>query len=463
MRKTMAATGKGWQILVLLVTCGSGGAWGQWGLGGMWGAGGRGEDLAGSTPPSRVAFRPWLSAQGIYSQAVGQQSLTGARRNFYGYGGTAGVSGARRWERTSLGGFYTANYQRWSGGARIAGASQVVGLSVSHQATQRVGVYATQFAGSSLGGFGYGAPAGAFGGWGVTGAAMAPLAGLAGGPLADLGGNGLVDNEIFGTRVNFYGTSGGVNFRPNLQWSFGGGAQAGYVRRRGAGLRDLNSVGVFGGASYQPGPRTTVGMGYGFSEFSYPKVFGDNRAQHASVNLTHQLTQQTTITLGGGVYRMNTTFLGAVDVDPVVAELLGVQRQIEIQKRSFAGWSGTAAIRRSWREWGLSLGYMHGLNPGNGVILASRRDSVFGSAGRSIGRFSVGVFGGYYRWSGLFERATLESGSVAATTGFRVVGDLHFGLNGGYSYFETAAAPRRWQRFVSANLTWTPSLAAFRF
>lgn len=462
MRRTMIAAGKGWQILVLLVTCGCGGAWGQWGLGGILGAGGAGID-SGSTPPSRIAFRPWLSAQGSYTETVGQQSLAGGRRDFYGYGGAAGVSGAKSWERTSLGGFYTASYQRWSGRGGISGMSQVVGFSVSHQATQRVGVYATQFAGSSLGGFGYGAPAGAFGGWGVTGAAMAPLAGLAGSQLTDLGGNGLVDNEIFGTRVNFYGTSGGVNFRPSVRWSFGGGAQAGFVRRRGSGLRDLNSAGVFGGAAYQPGPRTAVSVSYGFSQFSYPKVFGENRAQFASLQVSHQLTPTTSVSLGGGVYRMNTTFLGTVEVDPAVAELLGVQRQLEIQKRSYSGWSGEAAIHRRWQEWGVSLGYVHGLNPGNGVILASRRDSVFGSAGRSFGRFSVGLYGGYYRWSGLLEKTTLDSGSVAATTGLRVVGDLHFGINGGYSFYETAAAPRRWQRFVSANLTWTPSLAAFRF
>ncbi len=462
MRKTKTAAGKRWQILVLLATCGSGGVWGQWGMGGMLGAGGMGND-SGSTPPSRIAFRPWLSAQGTYTEAAGQQSQTAGRRDFYGYGGAAGVSGAKSWERTSLGGFYTASYQRWSARGGIAGASQVVGLSVSHQATNRVGLYATQFAGSSLGGFGYGAPAGAFGGWGVTGAAMVPLAGLSGGPLADLGGNGLVDNEIFGTRVNFYGTSGGVNFRPSLRWSFGGGAQAGFVRRKGAGLRDLNSAGVFVGTAYQPGQRTTVGVSYGFSQFSYPKLFGENRAQFLSANLSHQLTPDTAVWVGGGVYRMNTTFLGTVEVDPAVAELLGVQRQLEVQKRSYSGWSGSVGISRRWREWGVSLGYMHGLNPGNGAILASRRDSVFGSAARSIGRFSVGVFGGYYRWSGLLQKTTLESGSVAASTGFRVVGDLHFGINGGYSFYDSAAIPRRWQRFVSANLTWTPSLAAFRF
>lgn len=420
-------------------------------------------DVTGSMPPSRLSFRPWASANGSYSQVVGQQTIDNRRRDFYGYGGAAGLSGAKVWERTAVGAFYTASYRRWAGGRDLSGTSQVVGMTVSHRLTNRVGLYAAQLAGSSLGGFGYGAPAGAFGGWGVVGAVMAPIGGMMGGPLTDFGENGLVDNELFGTRVNFYSTSGGIQYSPNPRWSFRGGAQAGFVRRKGRGLRDLNSVGGFTGVGYRLGQRSQIGINYGYSEFSYPKLFGNNRVQFASMGLAHQLTPQTTLTLGGGGYRMDTTFLGRVEVDPAIAELLGVPVQLEVQKRSFYGWVGRASIHRTWREWGLSLGYAHGLNPGNGLILASRRDTVFGSASRGIGRLSFGLYGGYFRWSGLLQNAKVNSGSVAASSGLRVVGDLHFGMNAGYSFFDTGTGPRRWQRFVSANLTWTPSLAAFRF
>ncbi len=434
---------------------------GQWGVGGLGGI--LGSDDPGGMPPSRIAFRPWISANGSYSQMLGEQSMPGLRRDFYGYGASAGVSGARGWERTSVAGFYSANYQRWTGGGVRGGASQVGGVSVSHRATDRVGLFVTQFAGSSIGGFGYGAPAGIFGGFGVAGSALLPSAGLFGAPVSDLANNGLVDNELFSSRVHFYGTSGGVNFRPGLRWSMGAGAQANYVRRKGAGLRDLNSYGVFGQAGYQPGQNTQIGFSYGYNEFSYPKLFGDNRAQFAGAGLQHRFSPQTSISLNGGVFRMDTKFLGAVQTDPAIAALLGVTSQIEVQKRSFYGWQGSAAIHRSWREWGTSVAYTHGLNPGNGAILAARRDAVFGSAGRSFQRVSFGVFGGYYRWSGLLQSTTLSSGSVGASMGIRVAGDFYLGFNGGYSYFDTAANPRRWQRFVSAHLTWSPSAAAFRF
>lgn len=445
---------------VLLGAAGT--AQGQWGMGAP-GAGSMGGDLS-SADPSRFLFRPWVAAQGNYTEVLGTQQLPGSvRRDFYGYGGTAGISGAKVWERTSVAIFYTANYQRFGGRLAREGMSQVGGVSVSHRVTGRVGLFASQLAGSSLGGFGYGAPAGVLGGWGLAGQALLPESGLLAAPLTDPAANGLVDNEFFGSRVNFYVTSGGVSYQPSLRWSFSAGGQAGYVRRKGRGLRDLDSAGAFGQAAYRLSERTMIGAGYNFGTFSYPKFFGGNRVQVANLFLSHQVSQQTRVTLGVGGYRMDTTFLGAVATDPEIAALLGVPAQLEVQKRHFYGWQGMAAVNRSWRTWGANVSYLHGVNPGNGVVLASRRDSVFGSLSRSFGRLNFGAHGGFFRWSGLLQNARLTSGQAGLSTGLRIKGDLYFGLNGGYSFFDSPTQPRRWQRFASAHLTWSPSGAAFRF
>lgn len=436
----------------------------QWGTGGMPGGIFSGADSGNNVDPTRFAFRPWLSANGSYSQILGQDRLPpGARTNFYGYGGAAGISGVKAWEKTSIGLFYTANYQKYNHTYGIRGLSQVAGFTVRHRATDHVGLFASQMAGSSLGGFGYGAPAGIFGGWGLTGVSLMPAAGSVAAPVEDFAANGLVDNELFSSRVNFYSTTAGATYQPTMRWAFQGAFQAGYVRRKGRGLRDLNSIGAFGSASYRISQRTVAGLNYGYSTFSYPNLFGDNQAQFASIGVSHQLSPQTEISLQLGGYRMDTKSLGRAPVDPEIAALLGVPAQLEVQERQYYGWMGTARLSRSWREWGTSVAYSHGVNPGNGVILASRRDTVFGSAGRSFGRVSFGAFGGYYRWSGLLQRSRLESGSVGVSTGFRVVGDLFLGFNGGYSYFETPSTPRQWRRYAAAHLTWSPNAAAFRF
>lgn len=449
-------------LLAFLLLAGTDRLCGQWGLGAPGSLGGEAD--VSTTDPSWFSFRPWISAYGSYLQALGTGLFPDrTRRNFYGYGGSAGISGGRVWERTSVGLFYTANYQRFHGQRLAEGMSQVAGVSVSHRVTERVGLFASQLAGSSLGGFGYGAPAGIFGGWGVAGAVLMPPPGPFGVPLVDAADNGLVDNEIFGSRVHFYATSGGVLYQPGLRWLLSAGGQAGYVRRRGRGLQDLNSAGGFGQAAYRISQRTAVGASYGFTTFSYPRYFGDNRAQVAAFFLSHQVSPQTTINLSTGGFRMDTTFLGTVAAEPEIAELLGTPLQLEVQKRRYYGWIGRASVSRRWRAWGGSLAYVHGLVAGNGVMLASRRDSVYGSASRGLGRFHVGAHGGFFRWSGLLQNARLTSGQASVSTGLRLAGSLYTGVNGGYSFFDSPAQPRRWQRFVSAHLTWSPNAAAFRF
>lgn len=434
------------------------------------GVGGFGGVSAGSAPdisstsPSRLAFRPWLSANGTYSQILDSGvTRTTADQAFYGYGAAGGVSGGKAWERTAAGGFYTASYQRHNTSRVQRGVSQVAGLTLSHQASDKVSVFATQMMGSSLGGFGYGAPAGNFGGWGVAGAGILPQLGLFGAPVEDLGVNGLVDNEVFGTRVNFYGTSAGVTFQPTLRWGFGASANLGFVRRKGRGLQDLNSYGGGGQASYRVSERTTVGGVFRFSEFSYPKFFGGNRVYQTGIVLSHQLNPLTSVRIMAGGYRFQSTFLGRVEVEPEIAALLGVGAQLEVREQSRLGWIGGASLTRNWREWGLGVSYNHTVSPGNGVILAAKRDSVAGTMSRAFGRVSTGVFGGYYRSSGMIQNAVFTSGSFGASMGVRMFSEVYMGVNGGYSVYQTANLGDQWRRFVSVHLTWSPSDAAFRF
>lgn len=439
---------------------------GMGGFGGIGSGMGMGGSAAGGTVSSpRLEFRPWLSANGTYSEAMQSVNSTNLpARDYYGYGGAAGMSGGRAWTRTALAGFYTGSYQRYNGRVLRAGLSQVGGLTVQHHVSERVTLFGTQFAGTSNGGYGYGAGAGVMGGWGmVGGGALADLA-PGGVGFSDLGSNGLVDSEAFGTRVNFTGTSGGISIRQSLRWAYTLMGSGSVVRRAGAGLSGLNSYSTAGQVSYFLSQETRVGAYYSYGRFSYPKLFGGNEIQQTGVHFSHRITTQTTLSLMAGGYQFRTEKIGQVAMDPSIAGLLGQGSVLEIQNLKRYGWLGTASLARAWRNWSSALSYNHGANPGNGVILASERDTVVGSLSSGIGRASVGAFGGYYRYSGLIQgRAKTESISMGGSFGIRVFSDIHLGLNAGYSRFETGALAQQWRRFASVHLTWSPSDAAFRF
>lgn len=437
------------------------------GIGGFGGAGagmGSMSDSSASQSP-RVSFRPWVSANGTYSEIL-SQNAPGVlpQADTYGYGAAVGVSGGKAFTRTMVAGFYTASYQRYSQSLYSRGLNQVGGITVQHKASERTTLFASEFAGSSNGGYGYGAAAGAFGGWGVTGSSIFGDLGAGGIGFSDPASNGLVDNELFSTRVHYTGTSGGVSYQPNLRWNFTATGSGSFVRRKANGLSDLNAYSAGGQTAYRVNQSTQVGGFYQFGEFTYPNRFGGNRVHQAGLMTRYRWGPSVTVSLMAGAFRYNSTFLGQVAIDPILAELLGQGTSLSISKLSRTGWTGAVALNRSWHNWSANVAYNRGVSPGNGVMLVSKRDAVTGGASTSVGRLSLGAFGGYYELSGLLQSGTsTRNGSVGGTAGVRLVGNLYLGTSAGYSRFETNATKAQWRRFVAVHLTWSPEDAAFRF
>ena len=239
---------------------------------------------------------------------------------------------------------------------------------------------------------------------------------------------------------------------------------ASFVRRKGNGLNDLDSYSGSGHLGYQIGQSSQVGAHYQYGRFSYPGLFGGNRAQQAGGTYTVGFGPQTSLRLMAGAYRFDSTFLGQVQMDPTLSGLLGQSTTLTVLGTKRLGWTGSARLARSWHNWGASIGYNHGLNPGNGVILVSERDSAHGSVSTSVSRLSLGAFGGYYRMSGLIQSgASTESISFGASVGIRLVADMHLGFNGGFSKYLTNTSANQWSKFASVHMTWSPREAAFRF
>jgi len=439
-------------------------------FGGMGGLGGMGAGMGtmpdnSAAPSPRVSFRPWVSANGTYSEIL-SQNAPGVlpQADTYGYGAAAGVSGGKAFNRTMVAGYYTGTYQRYSRSVFARGLNQVGGITVQHRASERTTLFASEFAGSSNGGYGYGAAAGAFGGWGVSGASIFSDLGAGGIGFSDPASNGLVDNELFGTRVHYTGTSGGMSYQPNLRWSFTAMGTGSFVRRKGTGLSDLNAYSVGGQTAYRVSQSTQVGGAYQFGDFTYPNRFGGNRVHQVALMTRHQFGPSVSVNLMAGAFRYNSTFLGQVAIDPELAGLLGQGSILSISKLSRTGWVGSASLGRAWRYWSANVAYNHGVSPGNGVMYVSKRDAVTGAASTSLGRLSMGVFGGYYRLTGLLQSgASTRNASVGGTTGIRLAGNLYLGASGGYSRFETNVSKAQWRRFVALHLTWSPEDAAFRF
>lgn len=411
-----------------------------------------------------LGVQPWISARGIYVRNLeGSTIFSGQRRDNISGGILGGVSASRLWRRTSLAGSYmgTSFYSTRTVNTNRFRSSHVGALGLTHQVSRRVNLELNQVAGSAVGGFGYGAN---FANFGTLG--MGPMSGifsynlLGGGGVGNPALNGVVDADIYDARTNFYASNGGVSITPTTRLNFTLGGGGIFVRRQLTALNDLNSVNAIGGTSYQLSRRLAVVANYGFGRFNYVRRFGSTDIQTVLGGFQYQLAQRTFLGLFGGLQHMDRTYVGRVQIDPEIAELLGTSTGFEIQERRIRGFTGGAQLSHVFRQGTASLSAWRGMTPGTDVIMTSTRDQILGNFSKPINQNnSISFVGTYLRQKGLMQTgARIQLWQAGASYSRRIISGLHINFAGGYRRSESKLAGRQLrQTFATVGITWYPT------
>lgn len=418
----------------------------------------------GDVRPDVPSVRPWITVSG---SAAKELDLPGARKVNYGSSIAGGVIAGRAWERTAVsanytvGGYLTNPYRAFDIGS---GISHVGGVQVIHQATQKISVAIRGFAGSSNGGFGIG---GGFGGISflapaVISPTISPSQGQAGSSNTNLGfqnfaNNGIVDNELFNTRVNFTGVNGGVSYTPDGRNMFAFNVGASRVRRALEYLVGMDNYGA--GVSYgrMLTPRLSTGAGYNFGQFSYPGYYGGNRIHNLGWNLGFQINPSTSFAmhLGGFQYQVDT--IGAVTLPPQMAAILGqsqLQQVINVRRR---GASGGASLTRTLRVGAAGVAYVRGATPGNGLLFAAQQETISASYTVGTGRYSFGSVGTLSRGKSLSGLTGFtDNRAVIAFFSSRIVGALNFTSTAGQRWVEAGVLGQRRSFHATVGLGFSP-------
>lgn len=416
----------------------------------------------------QFSIRPWAMVTGYYSTNLTPRTEPAdLRQDFYGGMGAYGITGRKAWQRTSLGVNFTGAYVPKVRGMPRPLSSHTVSLGVSHLLSPRTRVSLGSVAGYANGGMGFGG--------GFLGGGMALPFGM--GAMMQMGevdfgnptDNGLVDNELFDIGTLFMGTSGGIVHRLGQRWNVGAGAGTFLTRRRYRGLQENQGVSAYAMTSYNIDRTSAVGVQYAERLFWFRGRPGENRVQ--SLNLFYRKGLSRTVTAGVAVggFRFTSRFVGRVEVDPVLADLLGgflggftAYEIREVQLNSFMG---NAFILKSFGRGMVSAMYSRGVTPGNGIFFASRRDFVSLNATAPLGAgFSGGVRAGYGRFTGLQQPGLVGENYIGSGGIFRALGaGLGLSFSGGYREFHLANRPPLRSRFFGLGLSWMPSDAVLVF
>jgi hypothetical protein len=396
-----------------------------------------------------LAFRPYISVTGIY-----ETGLTPFASDEFGEvpsDSSAGVEASagaylyHNWRRTTAGFDYRGAYRHYTRQQFYDGIDQFMGLAVSHQINAKTAVRARQTLGLFSRGFGvfpgqistFGAPSL------VQTPAISPNA------------------ELFDNRTTHLSSTAELVRQLTPRASVGVGGSAFFVRRRSDALVGVNGYTAQSDFAYRVSRRSTVGVNYSFIRFDFARAFGGANVHGVGVNYAWSVSRRWELGFMAAGYRVETTSVRPVQLDPLVALITGQTTGIEaFNARNYINGYG-ARVSRSFRQSGLTMSYMRGISPGNGLMTTSQAESVDANYSYSgIRRWNLAAMASYQRFrslaqiSGTYESYIAGGGFSRAIgrTGLHTIGRVDF------RRYETsfAAISQRSQIRVSLGVSYSP-------
>lgn len=365
-----------------------------------------------------------------------------------GIEGVAGVYGSKRSRRMLISLNYQGGYRQYNNIRGFNGADQNLTLSVSRQLNARAA-------------FGIGATAG------TTNRAFG-LNSINGFIDPNFLGFGVPTAEVFDNRI-YYG-SGSANYiwQKSSRSSVSMSGNMFLTRRSGRVLFGANGLGASADYSYRLTRNQALTIGYNYIFFNFTRGFGDSHGHVASLGYSARIARKYELSVRAGGIRLETLFLQRVEVDPVIAAIVGIQTTETVAHRvrylptgslSFGG----PLTRRS--SFGLSAGLF--VVPGNGVISTAKNWNFGGSYSYTgLRRVGLGASLFYNKMVGLAgPTQAFSSLNGTGSLSTRVAGDVFLSLTGGNRRF-LEGATNNFQRnsyFATLGVFWSPGEIPLNF
>jgi hypothetical protein len=413
----------------------------------------RGPVGALSRTSNLVTLQPSLQLLGSYESGLYLPSVDSSGRQVGGggsYGATAvaALNGYHRWRHTILGLSYQGNYRHYTRNRYLDGIDQILALNVQHQVSSRTIFSVTGAGGTYSRGYGWGGMQSTALNYGDYSQGADPTL------------SALPRTDLLDTRTYYAAGGADLIHQKSARLSFGMGGTAFAVRRRSKALIELNGYHARGDIMYRLSRNSTLGVDYSFSSYQFVRSFGASDFHMVALNYSTRLSRDWTLSLRGGGYRLENLRSVVVQLDPVVAALLGQTAGIEAFYGINWGTVFGVAVSRNFRRAGLSFRFDRSINPGNAVLLTSRGDEVS----------AVYSYHGWRRWSlslgatGMRMATTFQGAGVykqytaGASTSYRLGRYIHLVGHSGWRRYELSGRSGRGRDsyFLSVGLGFAP-------
>ena len=346
----------------------------------------RGAGDIGERSGQPVSVRFFADVTGVYDNGIQPFSVNPngtlvTVNGLYGVQLDFGAYGQYQGKQSVVGLDYKGNFYHYPDNQFYDGTTHNLALGYTYQKSRRIAFDLRALAGTTTLGYGSGS----------FGVASIPT------DIVNQPTSLLFDNRTY------YGQgTADVNFIASARTSYTIGGDVFAVRREASGLAGLNGWNARSSVQHRLSRQKTIGLVYQHMFYNFPPAFGQSDTDMIEAFFSTTLGRRWTFNVHGGGFRTDVQGLSIVQLNPVIAALLGQSFGVQAFNRTDMYPSGTALLMGRFRTTSVQATYARTVIPGNGVYLTSRQDSA--SAGISytgIKKWNFGLNGGYYRISSI--------------------------------------------------------------
>ena len=207
--------------------------------------------------------------------------------------------------------------------------------------------------------------------------------------------SGLTTNDLLNTPTTVLMSSARVIYQESARLSFSAGGTGFLVRRSSSDLIGASGYTANGDMAYRLNRYQTLSLNYTYNHYDFQNQYGEADMQGVGLGYSVRIGRSWELALNGGAFQVESLRLAQVQLDPVIAALLGKQFGVgKFYGVAYVPRYG-AHLSRSFHHATASLAYDQTVLAGNGVYTTSR--------------YGTGTFN--YTYSG-FRRLSLQSGAT---------------------------------------------------
>jgi hypothetical protein len=398
-----------------------------------------------------ISFRPFVSLRGVYDTGLtgaGVVDNFGNLAEDHGMGVelSVGVSGSHAWKRTLIGLDYGGSARHYNRKTFYDGTDHSVNLGITHQLSRRMNFNLRQSAGIFSRDFG--------------------LIGLQSAIPFDPGASYIPNTDFFDNRTLYFSTQADLTYIRSARLSFNLGGDAFAAKRRSSALFGVTGTTARGDMQYRAGRYSTVGINYTFSQFHFSKGFGGTDLHNLAATFATRFTRTVELSMYAGAFRSETKYVQSVQIDPVIAAIIGVQSGLSVLHRIDTSPSFGARLSKTFKNAVAGISASRSVTPGNGLFLTSIQNSVSGQFSYNGVRhwsFGSSVNYGYSKAiSNVVGNYANLSGTLSASR--RVVGSLHGVVDFGIRQYDSPDFSRysRLTYRATIGFSWSPGTLPLR-